>query len=377
MEMFSLDKHDRELLTSLAELGPLMQKAARYTRDDGEERQQKRPKQEEEDEEMPEGRQGRSMRGQADQPQQVLGLLRNMARILLQHEKSLQLLHKQESFVMFIQVDPQGALPLLATLAGEWKRLQSANPGSPTFSTLRTHLLRGLLKEMSNRLVQMSNSQQGMELWSGDPRSLAERRVLALSTMGSGEEADGSGPQSPGADAETSERVSADVGVAGGFIARGPVPLTPSTGPDGALVPPDNPAPRRPMEVSRRAGSVLHMGLDGHLHEDPQPGVEPPGEVAPTVLAATFTSETQRSGEGQEQEAPSPPIASRILQLRLRDAMLTLVFGNSGTLCFANSAVATFLWACLSRISFTTADWGTPSPLFQALLLEHDDQHLP
>ncbi|CAL1150106.1 unnamed protein product, partial [Cladocopium goreaui] len=157
--MPDLDPNDMELLASFRELGPLLQAASRYQRDLEEEPHSKRPKQEVGHEEA---------KPVAVQPQvqgAMMGMMKVMARLLLQHERSIQLLHRQDSFVFYAQVSPQGAVPLLTQAAVEWKDLHQKNPGSLKVPTLRTHLMKTLTKEIHRRVQQMSNSSKGTELW--------------------------------------------------------------------------------------------------------------------------------------------------------------------------------------------------------------------
>lgn len=157
--MLELDQNDLDLLASFKELGPLLQAASRYQRDQEEEPHSKRPKQEQGHEEIA------PLSGKPQVQGAMVGMMTVMAKLLLQHERSLQLLNKQDSFVFFAQVNPQGAVPLLTQAAVEWKDLHQKNPGSMKVPTLRTHLMKTLTKEIHRRVLQMSTSGKGMELW--------------------------------------------------------------------------------------------------------------------------------------------------------------------------------------------------------------------
>jgi hypothetical protein len=153
-----MDLHDQELLESFRHLGPLLQAASQYKREKDEEPHAKRPKQED--------------KGDAEQPltkQQVqnamMSMMKIMATLVLQHEKSVQLLHRQDSFVFYAQVSPQGAIPLLTQLAVEWKDLYKKNPEGMKLPTMRTFLLRGLIKEVHQRVQKMGKSKAGEDLW--------------------------------------------------------------------------------------------------------------------------------------------------------------------------------------------------------------------
>ena len=73
--------------------------------------------------------------------------------------------------------------------------------------------------------------------------------------------------------------------------------------------------------------------------------------------------ERQEPGERQEEE-----FLSASARNALRAALTNLVLDNSSHLCYANAAVSCFLWASLSRSSFSYADWGIPAPLFREML---------
>lgn len=47
-----------------------------------------------------------------------------------------------------------------------------------------------------------------------------------------------------------------------------------------------------------------------------------------------------------------------------------MTLGNTGHMCYANSAFTCFLWSGLSRGTFTLTDWGRQHALFRDLLLE-------
>jgi hypothetical protein len=54
---------------------------------------------------------------------------------------------------------------------------------------------------------------------------------------------------------------------------------------------------------------------------------------------------------------------------RLRNSLRNLIMDNGGHLCYANSAVQAMKWSFLSRTTFTEADWGEYSALFNSLLV--------
>lgn len=152
------DLYDQELLESFKHLGPLLQAASQYKRESAEEPHSKRPKQE-----APAGADTPNPRQQTQTA--MMNMMKLMAALVLQHEKNLQLLSRQDSFVFYAQVNPQGAVPLLADLATEWKTLHKQNPEAQILPTMRTYLLRGMVKEVHLRVKKMSSSRQGEDLW--------------------------------------------------------------------------------------------------------------------------------------------------------------------------------------------------------------------
>ena len=111
---------------------------------------------------------------------------------------------------------------------------------------------------------------------------------------------------------------------------------------------PDGVDPVHAMDVDR---SILEAALAG----------DEPSHTAAGAIAGG--PEGQEQGEGQADEVLTPH--DRNL---LRAALANLVLENPHHLCFANAAVTSFLWASLSRSSFSYADWGIPASLFCDML---------
>ena len=57
------------------------------------------------------------------------------------------------------------------------------------------------------------------------------------------------------------------------------------------------------------------------------------------------------------------------LRQQLRDLMRFFQMDNTGTMCYANSAVLCLLWSTLSRWNFSLADWGAQSAILSNILL--------
>ena len=154
----TLEPQDIELLESFQQLSPLLQAASAYHRAKDEEPQSKKSRHV-----APEDP-GNQV---APTPQQaVLTLTKILTQVVLQHERQLQAIHRQDSFVFFAQLNKQGCVPLLAQKTKEWKdQVQSVDmPRSPS-QTLRTYLLLALIQELQARVLKLSKSKPGEELW--------------------------------------------------------------------------------------------------------------------------------------------------------------------------------------------------------------------
>ena len=78
----------------------------------------------------------------------------------------------------------------------------------------------------------------------------------------------------------------------------------------------------------------------------------------------------QRTGQREDQEQVPEAEMTSAVRSALRQRCAQLVMGNSGTLCYANSALQSFLWACLSRVDFQYSDWGALSIQFRDMLTQ-------
>ena len=132
-----LDGYDKDLLESFQALSPLLFQASEYKRSPDEERENKR----------------------------LMGALRLIAQLVLHHDRQLQQVAKQDSFVLYIGNHAQGAMPMLTLLASEWKKQLTTTPASPPPQTLRTYLFQGLVKELNQRVGKISKSGHEDTLW--------------------------------------------------------------------------------------------------------------------------------------------------------------------------------------------------------------------
>ena len=153
MDYGAWDSHDQALMDSLQALAPMFlgTRKQELANDDRTTKRHKGPKQEE--------------HGDQRQVQVLTQVVTKMAQLLLNHERSLQTLHHQDSYVIFARTHPIGMMPIMATLAQEWKTKAPQNQENPQWLTLRSHLLRGLLQELLTRVVQLQESQPGQQLW--------------------------------------------------------------------------------------------------------------------------------------------------------------------------------------------------------------------
>ena len=141
----------------------------------------------------------------------------------------------------------------------------------------------------------------------------------------------------------------------------------------GAVVSPGHPS---------RPGAVDTVELN-----HPQHGVEPTGDDRKTTHSADVKAgdhvgrddgqgsqiEYQRTGK-RENQGQSDEAVTQTRRQALRQGLLCLVMGNTGTLCYANSAVLSYLWASLSRTDFRYSDWGALSAQFQELLTHTSEE---
>ena len=158
MDQMGLEPQDIELLESFQQLSPLLQAASAYHRATDEEPQSKKSRHVAPEEP------GNQV---APTPQQaVLTLTKLLTQVVLQHERQLQAIHRQDSFVFFAQLNKQGCVPLLAQKTTEWKdQVQSTTPTPSSRQTLRTYLLHALIQELQARVLKLSQSKPGEQLW--------------------------------------------------------------------------------------------------------------------------------------------------------------------------------------------------------------------
>ena len=155
MEPWTLDQQDKELMESLQTLGPLLLGTRKGPVTNDEDRISKRHKPVASDATL-----------QDQQPTQaaMVTMLKAVAQLVINHEKSLNHLYRQDCFVMYVQSDPQGALPVLQARAQQWRE-SNLKKDSPPELTMRTFLLAGLMQELHRRARLLSASKAGEQLW--------------------------------------------------------------------------------------------------------------------------------------------------------------------------------------------------------------------
>eukprot|EP00435_Cladocopium_sp_Y103_P014102 s4865_g3.t1 len=201
-------------------------------------------------------------------------------------------------------------------------------------------------------------------------RPADERRELALSEVEQGDTATGEGPQDSVGNAAGFERDPIHHRPPCGFLTCAPLPFTPTTGEDDSMATSNQPQARRLVENDGVIGAVHGLELTGDIPQNPQSTAEPAS--CPSGCSNGQRSSDAPEGPEQGQEAQSIPERSmNDVRQRLRQAAAQMIFDNDGTLCYANCAVISYIWACLSRSSFQLTNWGAQSELFLSLLMDN------
>ena len=144
-------------MSSLQALGPLLLGTRKGPETGEQDRDSKRHKPTAAEEQLP----AQTQRTQAAMVQ----MLKVVAQLVINHERSLNNLFRQDCYVMYVQSDPQGALPILNELARKWKEQAPQQRDHPQWQTMRTYLLAGLMKELYTRACQLQASKAGEALW--------------------------------------------------------------------------------------------------------------------------------------------------------------------------------------------------------------------
>ena len=78
-----------------------------------------------------------------------ISLIRAMGQLMLRHDQDLQTSAMQGTFILYLVPSQEGSIPLLQMAHRQWTDLKEKS------STLRTHLILALLRELQRRLVKL------------------------------------------------------------------------------------------------------------------------------------------------------------------------------------------------------------------------------
>ena len=200
----------------------------------------------------------------------------------------------------------------------------------------------------------------------GERRGHSPGWLVDLPEMGSTEPLPHHLSSQAAADGQGPEGATTPSGIAGGEHAGSPV-LWPEGAADGTAMDPSAlQSRRRCMENPAGHEPLHHLDHGRDDNEAPFPAPESPSSN-PDSTAGERHSQRPEQGEVQNEMttlATRESLRQKLSQLRLL---------NPGQLCFANCALASFIWTSLSRRTFAYADWGVPQALFKAMLTSSED----
>ena len=307
-------------------------------------------------------------------------VIKAMANLLLNHDRSLQNLHKQDSFVIFARAHLIGMMPIMAVLAKDWKEKMPQNRENPQWLTLRTHLLKGLMQELLTRVVQISESQVGNQLWD---TAVAKKTILpdgawVYQKWSPSEQQLVQAQRAPMPMAQmvkTLKTEDADRCLAGQHACPS-IPQPEDTTGHHALDPAADDERLRALGHLQRADGQLGVGAPCH---EPETTPTEPIQTSPGPLGVGGQRQRQidqGSGQGEATSqdhvqcllSTTGDILTREQRQQLRQTMTGLALANPNTLCYANSAVLCYLWTSMSRRNFQLADWGQHSATLMQFL---------
>ena len=154
----------------------------------------------------------------------------------------------------------------------------------------------------------------------------------------------------------------------------GAIPQPESSGTGDSLVPASDHEGPGTLDLVGQHHPQYSLELDGNDGQAAQPadveaGATTGGNPAKTGLG-------QGSWQGEAEREATEATMTELPSSTLRHRLLQLTFQNNGTLCYANSAILSFMWASLSRTAFNTADWGALSAPFREMLKADADSHV-
>lgn len=95
---------------------------------------------------------------QRQQPPDMRRILTTMGQLLLRQEMDLAFLKTQDTFLIHLNSDPKGLIPLLLQASSMWKENNAKDPFSSGALPLRTHLAKVVFQELLNRFLKDSGA---------------------------------------------------------------------------------------------------------------------------------------------------------------------------------------------------------------------------
>ena len=357
----TLEPQDIELLESFQQLSPLLQAASAYHRAKDEEPQSKKSRHV-----APEDP-GNQV---APTPQQaVLTLTKILTQVVLQHERQLQAIHRQESFVFLRPAQQAGMCPTVGTedqgMEGSGSVSGHAWVTKPDPAHISTPCPDSGTPGQSSEALQVQT--RGGALGHGSQQQDDQcRRIMAFPALEPREAGFGEFSSPCASDAAGPQRVGSPVGTSPGQRPCDEISCPATTAAGRAVAAPNPSSPGRFVAHPSALGSELHLGHAGRLNEGAlsEAGQDSRGLAADDPGSEDWQRTQQRSLQG---EAPQEAVVKSARDY-YSQALERLCLTNPSSLCYANSAVLSFLWATLSRAAFRPGDWGVPRALFQDLL---------
>ena len=109
-----------------------------------------------------------SASAQGHQAAQAMKVMQAMGSLLLKLDAEQQVWKKQDSWICFMQTDPQAMLPLLMTQAHQWKKAQDqvklSKVFQETYTPLRSHLMQVMAQTLLERLKALMDSEETSQM---------------------------------------------------------------------------------------------------------------------------------------------------------------------------------------------------------------------
>ena len=151
----------------------------------------------------------------------------------------------------------------------------------------------------------------------------------------------------------------------GGEWASPPISRSEATGDHCAVAPAGLHERTGGLENPGILGSVLSMDVDRSVLEG---SLTTDQQACPGSGGNAAQSPAQGPWQGRDEEG----VMTAETRAAFRQALLGLAFDNTGHSCFANSSMACFVWACLSRHNFMLGEWGDSASCLRDMLNHHD-----